>query len=118
MATIEKRIRNALLPFGDPVQLQPFAPDDTVRKPERYYTFQINTSPTDLADNGPQHELCYILVHLVCPLNWDSTSRILATKQVLFTAGATWPEVTDLSDNDAQDIVFECQMAQGVIKDG
>ena len=55
---------------------------------------------------------------VIYPLNWDSTSRILATKQVLFTAGATWPEVTDLSDNDAQDIVFECQMAQGVIKDG
>ena len=42
MATVEKRIRNALLPFGDPVQLQPFAPDDTARKPERYYPAAIS----------------------------------------------------------------------------
>jgi len=112
--TIEQRIRDALLPFGDPVQVEPFQPEDGNRNPERYYTIRISTDGVLYADNAPQNERAYVLVHFICPLGWDSTERVELTKKALATAGTTWPKKEDISDNDSQDIVFECLMARGV----
>lgn len=112
--SVQKRIRDALLPFGDPVQKEPFAPEADAEKPERYYTMRISTAGANNADNAPQHERCSVLVHLVCPLSWDATNRVEQTKRALFSAGTTWPFCEDGSDNDAQDFIFECELAQGV----
>lgn len=112
--TLENRIRAALLVFGDPVRVEPFTPDKDNKYPARYYTMRISTRGSDSADNAPQHEIGYVLVHFICPLGWDSTERVERTKKALADAGTTWPHKEDISDADGQDIVFECQIAKGV----
>lgn len=112
--SVQKRIRDALLQFGDPVQKEPFAPEADDAKPDRYYTMRISTAGADNADNAPQHERCYVLVHFVCPLSWDAMDRVEQTKRALFAAGTTWPSCEDGSDDDAQGFIFECELAQGV----
>lgn len=112
--TVEQTIRDALLAFGDPVQVFPFETEEPPA-PERYYTIQVNTIGIGFADNAPRGERCMINVHFVCPLDWDSVERVKATKQALFGAGTTWPNKYDLSDTASQDIVFECQWLDGDI---
>ncbi|HMM30670.1 MAG TPA: hypothetical protein PKB13_02715 [Clostridia bacterium] len=112
--TLENRIRSALLTFGDPVQVEPFVPEDGNQYPPRYYTFRISTRGANSADNAPQHELAYVLVHFICPTSWDSVTRVEQTKKALFAAGTTWPNKEDASDTNGQDIIFECQIATGV----
>jgi hypothetical protein len=112
--TVEKAIRDALLTFGDPVQIFPFEKESpSATPPERYYTFQINTIGIGYADNAPRGERCMVNVHFICPLDWDSVARVKATKQALFDAGTSWPSKYDLSDANTQDIVFECQWLDG-----
>lgn len=111
--TVEKCIRNALLPFGDPVQIEPFEPESENKYPERYYTIRISTAGANNADNMPQHERYFVIVHFICPLGWDSVERVAITKKALSDAGTTWPRKNDLSDAELQHIVFECQIAQG-----
>jgi hypothetical protein len=114
--TVEKAIRDALMVFGDPVQIFPFSKESpSAPSPERYYTIQINTIGIGHADNKPRGERCMINVHFACPLDWDSVERVKATKQALFDAGTSWPSKYDLSDATMQDIVFECQWMDGDI---
>lgn len=111
--TIDKRIRDALLPFGDPVENEVYQGES-----ERYYTFNYSALGTDYADDAPQHERCLVQVHFFAPLSENITARKRATKEALFRAGFTWPETQPASDEDGRHIVFECEIAEGVDIDG
>lgn len=109
--TIEERIGNALLVFGDPVTKEPFVPLPG-ENPDRYYTIRVSTVPLLPADNAPQYDECYVLVHFICPYSYDYVERAALTKKALFDAGCTWPSMEDGIDDGQKDIIFECRIPQ------
>lgn len=111
--TVNERIRAALLPFGDPV-FAAVATGDV----QRYYAFNYTTLGADYADNDPSHERYLIQVHFFCPNSYDTVERVKQTKRSLRSAGMTWPEMTNASDENGQHVVFECEYAEGIDLDG
>lgn len=99
------KIRAALLPFGDPVEHGIYT-----GKATRYYTFVYTTLPQDFGDDEPGYERYLVTIHFSCPLKYDSVERVRQTKRALFDAGFTWPEVTDLSDENGQLYAIECEI--------
>lgn len=111
--TVDERVRNALIGFGDPVENEIYQ-----GKAERYYTFNYMSFGADFADDAPQHERYLVQVHFFAPLGENISARKKATKQALFAAGSTWPEVQSLTNENARHVVFECEIAGGVMLDG
>ena len=111
--SVEARIKTALGIFGDPVEKSVL---DAASKdhPERYYTFVCSSIPDDYGDNTPGHERWLVSVHLFAPLDENCIQRAQRTKQALFAAGFTWPEVVDATDQDGQHYVFECETVGAV----
>lgn len=107
--SIEERITDALTPFGDDID-----PAVYMGSSKQYYTFNYNTIGADFADDAPNHERYLIQVHFFAPLGGNITARKHATQQALYTAGFTWPETLDLSDEMGRHIVFECEEAGGI----
>jgi len=103
----------ALGGFGDPVMYGEYIAPAGTPKPSRYYTFNYSKSGVNFGDDAPGHERYLIQVHLFCPGGFDSVQRTVQTQQRLFTAGLTWPDVTNASDADGQHIVFECETVEG-----
>lgn len=111
--TVEKRLRDALSGFGDPVANGVYRGEK-----ERYYTFNATTQPADFADDAPQHEKYLIQVHFYAPLTFNFVGRRKMTKLALHSAGFLWPECTDASDKNGRHLVFETQYADGCDLDG
>lgn len=111
--SIDERIRNALLPFGIPVE-------NTVYqgKEKRYYTFQYSSVGEDFGDDAPSHERFLVQIHLFAPLSENITKLIKKAKRALAAAGFTWPEVTNADDEDGHHRVFECEASEGIDLDG
>lgn len=111
--TVDKRIRDALTPFGDEVYN-----GVSYATGGRYYVFSYVTIPADFGDDGPEHERYLVQVHFFAPLGENITARKKATCRALRAAGLTWPETQDASDSEKRHIVFECEIAEGVDGDG
>lgn len=107
--SVDEKIRNALLPFGDPVENGIYQ-----GKKKRYYTFSYSTLGSDYGDDSPGAERYLITIHFFAPLRENITKRVKSTKHALFHSGFTWPETVNASDEDARHIVFECETAEGV----
>ncbi len=110
--SVDEKLRNALLPFGDPVENAVYQ-----GKEKQYYVFNYSTLAADFGDDGPVHERYLVQVHLFTPLGENVTKRVRDTKRALFSAGFTWPATENASDEDGRHIVFECETAEG-IEDG
>lgn len=107
--TVDERIVKALAAIaGDPVENGSYS-----GRKERYYVFRYTTIGADYADDMPQHERILVYVHFFAPRTFDSTEQVKATKRALHEAGFTWPEVVNESDATGQEIVFECECAEG-----
>lgn len=111
--TVDARIVSALSPFGDDVENAISHSTD-----RQYYAFNYTTIPTDFADDAPGHERYLVQVHFFAPLAANITARKLATKRALYTAGFTWPQETDATNENGRHIVLECEIAEGVDVDG
>ncbi len=115
--SVEKRIKDALLPFGDPVEKSFLyaAADDL---PRQYYTFSASSRGDDFGDDAPGCEVWQVNVHFFAPLEGDFSQRRQQTKRALHRAGFTWPRCIDAGDQEGQHLVFECEIAEGVDLDG
>ena len=107
--TVDEQIKAALDPFGDPVENSIHQGDE-----KRYYTFNYTTIGTNYGDDGPEHEKYLIQVHFFAPLDGNISQRVKETKQALIAAGFTYPETSNLTDEDGRHIVFECETVEGV----
>ena len=81
---------------------------------ETYYAFNYSTHGTGYADDEPTGEVSMVQVHLIAPLNVNVSGLVKQTKQALYNAGFTWPQVTDASDDKGRHKVFEFQHVEGV----
>lgn len=106
--SVEAEIKAALDRFGDPVEKSVLYAAAGSR-PCRYYTFVCQSFGDDFGDDEPGCERWLVHVHLFAPLVDNCIQRIRDTKQALFAAGFTWPQVEDATDEDGQHYVFECE---------
>lgn len=81
---------------------------------ETYITFNYFTTPTDYADDEPEHELYSLQAHLFCPPGVNSIKKRKQIKKALKAAGFSHPRTFNASDADGQHHIFECEIAQGV----
>lgn len=107
--TIEKRIRDALLTFGDPVQKGIY-----LGSSEKWFTFGYTTVPEVYGDDKPDAVRHLIDVHFFAPWTYDTAKRIPKVCLALESAGFTYPVVTSAGDQEGQHIVFDCEYAGGV----
>jgi len=113
--SINSDIINALSSLSLPV-----CPDVYDGDADEYITFNYFSQGDDFADDAPQHETYFVQVHYICPLKKNSLSIRNQIKDALFTAGFTWPTVTNAMstayarDVDEQHWAFECEYAAEV----
>lgn len=108
MKDTEATIKAALDPFGDPVE-KGLLYAAAESRPPRYYAFTVRRSGVVLGNNRPHLERCSVSVHFFAPLAENTISRVKETKRALQSAGFTWPDSVDASDENGQHIVFECE---------
>ena len=65
------------------------------------------------AEGGPEAAIYSVQVHLYAPQEKNVTEGILAIMNALFTAGFTWPSVTDASDEEGQHYELWCEYCDG-----
>ena len=77
---------------------------------EKYITIAYNTIPVDFADDEPGHERFLLTVTLFAPTGADTVADRAAIKRALVGVGTTWPTLTNASDKNGQQLVFECEL--------
>ena len=105
--SVDKTIRDTLLPFGVPVENSVY-----MGEAKSYFVFNYTSLGADFGDDEPGHERFLVQAHYYAPLTENVTGRIKAAKQALFNAGFTWPEVTNADDNEGRHRVLECEIAE------
>ncbi len=111
--SVEAQVKGALDVFGDPVEKSLLYAAASAYPP-RYYTFSCDSLGDDYGDDGPGCERWLVSVHLFAPLCEDCTHRVRETQRALSAAGFTWPGVVDVTDQDGQHYVFECETVHGL----
>ena len=106
--SVDKQIRDALLPFGVPVENSVY--QGTAKS---YFVFSYSTLGTDFGDDEPEHERFLVQVSYYAPLSENVTGRIRAAKRALFNAGFTWPTTENADDDLWRHRVLECEIAEG-----
>ena len=111
--TIEKRIRDALLTFGDTVQKGIY-----IGTGEKWFTFGYTAVPDVYGDDNPDAVRYLVDVHFFAPWTFDTSQRIPQVCLALEKAGFTYPVVTSAGDQEGQHIVFDCEDVGGVPSGG
>lgn len=100
--SIDARIVSALSPLGLPIENCVY---DGSRK--KYITFNCETRGDCFADDVPNADMYFCQVHLFAPLNENINALISSIKNLLLGEGFTWPETTNVTDENGRHIVFE-----------
>ena len=106
--TVNKKITTALKSLGLPIAEQLYE-----GKATEYITFNwADDRAGDFGDDEPTEEVAYMQIHYVAPWSKDYKATKRSIRQLLHSAGFTWPEVTDVSDDSARlrHFVFECEI--------
>ena len=108
MDNINKIIVSALKPIGLPVAERLYE-----GKKDEYIVFNLTDDRgQDFGDDRPHADVAYLHVHYICPWSASYHDKRRQIRQALFDAGATWPEVSDLSDEAerVRHFVFEFEI--------
>lgn len=81
-------------------------------KEKKYIVFDYNTIPDDYADDEPERERYLIAVHLFAPLKDNINSLVRSLKNLLVTAGFSYPETEDASSSSERHIVLETEITE------
>lgn len=111
--SVEAQIKEALDPFGVPVE-KSLLYAAAGKRPPRYYTFSCESFGDGFGDDEPGCERWLVSVHLFAPLGQSCLRQVRETKRALFAAGFTWPRCVDATDQDGQHYVFECERAEPI----
>lgn len=106
--TVNKIITTALKSLGLPIAERLYE-----GKATEYITFNwADDRAVDFGDDVPEADVAYMQIHYVCPWNKDYKSTKRSIRQLLHSAGFTWPEVTDVSEEASRlrHFVFECEI--------
>lgn len=106
MENINEFLTGVLGRIGIPVAESLYEGDE-----EEFITFNLADSRGhEFGDNDTLGVICYVQVHYVCPWDQDYSGRVRKIRKALFSAGFTYPELTDVSDRQARirHQVLEC----------
>ena len=108
MDPIQKKIIDALKPFGLPISETLY---EGTEKEFFSYVISLDTA-ADHGDNRPQAYVASIQVHYVCPWNDIYADMKRLIRKALIFAGCTAPEVVDMSDpkDRIRHLIFECEL--------
>lgn len=113
--SINSKIINALSSLSLPVRADVY--DGTA---DEYIVFNYFSQGADFANDAPRQEVYFVQVHYFCPIGKNSLSVRDRIKKALFSAGFTWPAVTNAMsmaysrEVGEQHWVFETEYAVGV----
>lgn len=104
--TVNEIIINALLPFGLPV-----TPDFFGDGADEYFTFNYaDDRATNFGDNTPIHVVAYMQIHYFLPRDKDYISMKKRVRMALLESGFTYPEVTEVTEDNIRHLIFECEI--------
>ena len=78
-----------------------------------YITFTYDESPDMNGDDVPDMIMYSVMVRYCCPLEENSLAKRKQIRQALASLGGTYPEVTNVTDEDGQQYVFTFEYADG-----
>ena len=80
-----------------------------------FLTYNMNSVPTNFADDAPQHDRWLIQLHLFAQPTTDTTTLRNQIKAALFAAGFTYPSQVDATapDDPERHVVFDFETAEG-----
>lgn len=104
---INKTIRDALLPFGFPVEFEIYNGES-----DTYFTFQYSTMPDEFSDDTPNSERYIVQVHFFCPLTVDNLATVQGVKETLFGAGFQYPDTATGTDEDCRHVIFDTEFLE------
>ena len=87
---------------------------------ETYIVFRLDSYPNDFANDGPQHDITEVQLHLFAPFTLNTRRLRKQIRKALAEAGFTYPNAIDASetvrssDGTEQHVVFECEIEEGV----
>lgn len=102
--SINSVIRNAVTGIGIPCMPDYYAGEEKV-----YCTFNYTEYPRDFADNGPQEVLYDVQVHLFLPIGMNPIALKKKIRDALVAEGVLYPTILNLTDQEYQHYVFECE---------
>ena len=92
----------------------PCAQNEYTGKEPVYFVFNLNTIPTNYANNNPLHERYLVQLHLYAPQSLNTTVLQKQIKHALCAAGFLYPSQENASDETGQHIVFETETTEAV----
>jgi hypothetical protein len=106
---LDERIRTALSGICDVIVPQVYTGTAL-----EYIVFNYSEYPLAFADNAPQAVGYSVQIHLFVPLKVNPNAKKESIKSALFSAGFSYPSIQDVTDNEGQHWVFECEYLMGV----
>lgn len=104
--TVNEKIIEALRPLDIPV-----TPDFNGGGAKEYITFNYaDDSAGAFGDDAPLFDVAYMLIHYYLPLEKDYLETKRTIRRLLFEAGFTFPNVTELTEEAKRHIIFECEI--------
>lgn len=113
--TVAERLKTALDVFGDPVYAVGRATVNDFPEIGQCFCFSLMTLGESFADDAPQAEKVLVAIDFYCPMTFPAETRKSEVKKALFAAGFTWPSTTESGDSQYRNIVFECEIVDGIV---
>ncbi len=107
--SVEKRIREALLPLGYDVEKGVYRGNN-----KTYFVFGYNTVPTHPSDDSPEFEKYLIWVRVVAPVTTKITGLVMQAKRALANADFLYPTSNMVDKQDNQEILLETEWAEQI----
>lgn len=105
--TVNEKIIVALRPLGITV-----TPDFFGDGEKEYITFNYaDDRAEEFGDDRPLGVVAYMQIHYFLPIEKDYLSNKKEIRRLLFSAGFTYPEVTELTEGKTtRHLIFECEI--------
>lgn len=84
-------------------------PDLYTGAEKTYCTFNYTEYPAGFSNNAPKSVKYDVQVHLFLPVEENPLKLRDKIKNALFMAGFTFPTILNMTDNEYQHHVFECE---------
>lgn len=79
-----------------------------------YTTFSSLEIPDGFGDDAPQAIRHLVTLHYVCPPDHNPLETLRGLCCGLYRSGCTYPTTTNVSDDEVQDYILECEYMEGL----
>lgn len=104
--TVNEKIIEALSSVGVPV-----TPDFNGGGKQEYITFNFaDDRAVEFGDDAPLFDVAYMQIHYFLPSEKNYRETKKRIRKLLFDAGFTFPDVTEVTEGKKRHLVFECEI--------